>query len=104
MASRSVDSTHTLVVHPVTTRYLTPSDFEDHVEVGLIETATAVLGDNDVAGLGCKFVQNLGIPGVADQDPARSAIWRLYRRADAEGLYSEAVRRFRDALAEANKG
>ena len=50
MASRTVDSTHTLVVHPGHDEVLDPECLEDGVQVGFIEAAKAVLGDDDVPG------------------------------------------------------
>ena len=58
-----VDSTHTLVVHPVTIS----GDAEllqSFVELGLVEAAVAVFLDHDVTGFGPELVEDRRVPRV----------------------------------------
>ena len=43
--------------------------------MGLIETAEAMLVEDDIVGLTCQFRENVGVPGVANQDATLGAVW-----------------------------
>src|SRR5258706_2675286 len=61
---------------------------QDVIEVGFEEPAVAVLGYDKIAGLRGEFVDDLGVPRIAHQDPAARTIGRLNLLSDTHGEVS----------------
>src|SRR5215475_4851937 len=51
-----------------------PILFQDVIQACLMEATEPVLVENDIAGLRLQFVEDLGVPCVADEDSTRNAI------------------------------
>ena len=50
--------------------------FKNGVEVGLVESAISVLVEHEIVGIRPEFVDDIGIPGIANQDAARGPLRR----------------------------
>ena len=66
---------------------------QDGVEVGLEEAAEPMLGNDDVPGFRRECADDLGVPGVPDQDAALGAVRRFHPLPDADRQVPDTVRR-----------